>query len=71
MSWARPPQVSTNDSAARNDGLTAENDVLGARDGRPTGDFVPGVLCAPESAQVPDARAESHSPTVSIYSARV
>ena len=44
MSRACSPQVSTDDCPARNDGLPSENDVLRARDGGSTGDFVPRVL---------------------------
>ena len=44
MPWPRPSQVSSNDGSARDNGLSAEDDVLRARDGRPTGHFVPGIL---------------------------
>ena len=44
MSRACSPQVSTDDCPARNDGLSPEDDVLRARDGGSTGDFVPRVL---------------------------
>ena len=44
MAWSGPAQVAANYSTASDYGLATQDDVLRARDGGSTGDFVPGVL---------------------------
>ena len=44
MAWASTPQVPSDDSTTRDNGLAAENDVLWSSDGSAPGDLVARVL---------------------------